>query len=225
MAIASQEARTQVNPAATPPLIEQEWFRRTPPLVWLIAFLLLIMPLIASNFVLFQIFGWAFILGMIALSLMFLAGYGGMVSLAQMTIAGSAGYMIAIFGDSGIDAISLNWPWWITIPIAIMIATLFGTLCGALAVRTEGIYTRDRRSLLLLHPPKLCRLQWLCGLQRRAPARNFRRELARGHRLLLSHAFLGDAQLSGRSLRLAITLRSRSSRHPGQSEAHGSPRL
>ena len=45
------------------------------------------MPLIASNFVLFQIFGWSFILGMIALSLMFLAGYGGMVSLAQMTIA------------------------------------------------------------------------------------------------------------------------------------------
>jgi branched-chain amino acid transport system permease protein len=58
-----------------------------------------------------------------------------------MTIAGCAGYMIAIFGDSGIDAISLNWPWWITIPIALIIATVFGTLCGALAVRTEGIYT------------------------------------------------------------------------------------
>ena len=99
------------------------------------------MPLIASNFVLYQIFGWSFILGMIALSLMFLAGYGGMVSLAQMTIAGCAGYMVAIFGDSAITAISLGWPWWITIPIALITATIFGTLCGALAVRTEGIYT------------------------------------------------------------------------------------
>ena len=34
-----------------------------------------------------QIFGWAYMLGTIALSLMFLAGYGGTVSLAQMTIA------------------------------------------------------------------------------------------------------------------------------------------
>lgn len=142
MATARDETQTQVPPAAgTPPLIEQEWFRRTHPMVWLVGFILLIMPLIASDFVLFQIFGWAFILGMIALSLMFLAGYGGMVSLAQMTIAGLAGYMVAIFGDSGIDAISLNWPWWINIPIALIIAAVFGTLCGALAVRTEGIYT------------------------------------------------------------------------------------
>ena len=35
---------------------------------------------------------------MIALSLMLLAGYGGMVCLAQMTVAGVAGYMVAIFG-------------------------------------------------------------------------------------------------------------------------------
>ena len=123
------------------PLIEQEWFRRIHPTVWLVAFMLLIMPLIAGDFILFQIFGWSFILGMIALSLMFLAGLGGMVSLAQMTIAGCAGYMLAIFGDSAITAISLGWPWWITLPIAILIATIFGTLCGALAVRTEGIYT------------------------------------------------------------------------------------
>ena len=33
---------------------------------------------------------------MIALSLMLLAGYGGMVSLAQITVAGAAGYVVAI---------------------------------------------------------------------------------------------------------------------------------
>ena len=64
---------------------------------------LLILPAFASNFVLIEIFGWAMILGMIALSLMFLAGYGGMVSLVQMTVAGCAGYMVAIFGTSADD--------------------------------------------------------------------------------------------------------------------------
>ncbi|MEL7302063.1 MAG: branched-chain amino acid ABC transporter permease [Pseudomonadota bacterium] len=106
-----------------------------------LAVILLIMPLFASDFVLFQIFGWTFILGMIALSLMFLAGYAGMVSLAQMSIAGLAGYMVAIFGESAISNISLGWPWYISIPIALAIAVLFATAIGWLAVRTEGIYT------------------------------------------------------------------------------------
>ncbi len=114
---------------------------RISPQVWAVGLLLLAMPAFASNFVLFQIFGWSFILGMIALSLMVLAGYGGMVSLAQMTVAGLAGYVVAILGSSGVTQISLGWPWWLHIPLAILIATLFGTLVGTLAVRTEGIYT------------------------------------------------------------------------------------
>jgi hypothetical protein len=78
---------------------------------------------------------------MIGLSLMFLAGYGGMVSLLQMTIAGVAGYMVAILGSSGTVTVSLGLAWWIVIPAAFLIAALFATVAGALAVRTEGIYT------------------------------------------------------------------------------------
>ena len=111
------------------------------PVLWLLALFLLVLPAFASNFVLIELFGWAMILGMIALSLMFLAGYGGMVSLVQMTVAGCAGYMVAIFGTSAVTDISLNWPWWLGIPVAILIAVIFGTLSGVLAVRTEGIYT------------------------------------------------------------------------------------
>lgn len=114
---------------------------RIPVQVWIVGFVLLIMPLVANNFWLFQVFGWTFILGMIALSLMFLGGYGGMVSLIQMTVAGVAGYMVAILGPSGMAQISLGLPWWVYIPAAILIAAAFGTLVGALAVRTEGIYT------------------------------------------------------------------------------------
>ncbi len=117
------------------------WIDRIPAAYWVVSILLLIMPVFASDFALFQIFGWTFILGMIALSLMFLAGYGGMVSLIQMTVAGLAGYMMAIFGESAITNISLGWPWFIAIPLALIIAVIFATLTGWLAVRTEGIYT------------------------------------------------------------------------------------
>ncbi len=109
--------------------------------VWLVAFLMLALPLFANSFILIDIFGRMLILGMIALSLMFLAGYGGMVSLVQMSVAAMAGYMFAIFGESAIDKISLGWAWWFALPIAIIIAIVFGTISGALAVRTEGIYT------------------------------------------------------------------------------------
>ncbi|MEM7530250.1 MAG: hypothetical protein AAF416_21795, partial [Pseudomonadota bacterium] len=108
---------------------------------WVLGVILLFMPAFASDFVIFQIMGWTFILGMIALSLMFLAGYGGMVSLIQMSVAALAGYMVAIFGDSAIETISQGWPWYVAIPLALAVAVLFGTVAGWLAVRTEGIYT------------------------------------------------------------------------------------
>jgi branched-chain amino acid transport system permease protein len=116
------------------------WISRHAAILLLGAFLL-ILPAIAGSFILDQIVAWALILGMIALSLMFLAGYGGMVSLAQMTVAGVSGYMITVFGASSLPAISLFWPWWVAAPIAIIIAVGFGTLAGALSARTEGIYT------------------------------------------------------------------------------------
>ncbi len=120
---------------------QKMWFERIPAQYWALGLVLLILPSFASNFVLFQIFGWTFILGMIALSLMLLAGLGGMVSLAQMTTAGIAGYMVAIFGTSAVDTISQGWPWFVTIPLALAVACLFATALGWLAVRTEGIYT------------------------------------------------------------------------------------
>lgn len=102
---------------------------------------LLVYPWVASPFFTFQIGGQALALGLIALSLTFLAGFGGMVSLAQMTIAGMAGYMVAIFGMSAATEISLGWPWWLSVVIALLVATLAGAVIGWLSVRTEGIYT------------------------------------------------------------------------------------
>lgn len=117
------------------------WERNIPASWWVVGVILLLVPAVAGGFALNQIFGWSFILGMIALSLMFLAGYGGMVSLVQMTVAGMAGYMVAIFGDSAITDISQGWPWYVAIPLALIVAVAFGAVTGWLAVRTEGIYT------------------------------------------------------------------------------------
>src|SRR5690349_14787191 len=135
-------ARLHTKPpasAARQPAIA--WTEFQNPAAWAVAVILLIMPLIANGFFLIEIFGTTLILGIIALSLMFLAGYGGMVSLMQLTVAGFAGYMVAVFGASSSANISLGWPWWLATPVAIALATAFGTLGGALAVRTEGIYT------------------------------------------------------------------------------------
>jgi branched-chain amino acid transport system permease protein len=102
---------------------------------------LLVYPAVASPFFTYQIGAQALGLGLIALSLTFLGGYGGMVSLAQATVAGVAGYMVAILGSSSLTAISLGWPWWLAVLVAVAVATVFGTLVGWLSVRTEGIYT------------------------------------------------------------------------------------
>lgn len=102
---------------------------------------LLLLPFIASPFFTFQVAAQALVLGLIALSLTFLAGYGGMISLAQMTVAGIAGYALAILGTSSSAEISLGWPWWAAVPFALLTATIAATLIGWLSVRTEGIYT------------------------------------------------------------------------------------
>jgi branched-chain amino acid transport system permease protein len=112
-------------------------------IIWHAALLavLLAYPWVATPFFTFQIGGQVLALGLIALSLTFLAGYGGMLSLAQMTVAGIAGYGVAIFGTSGTAEISLGWPWWLAVVLGITIATICATLIGWLSVRTAGIYT------------------------------------------------------------------------------------
>jgi len=102
---------------------------------------LVLYPFVASPFFTYQIGAQSLALGLIALSLTFLGGYGGMVSLAQMTVAGVAGYGIAIFGTSSFAAISLGWPWWLAVCFAVVVATVFAAAVGWLSVRTEGIYT------------------------------------------------------------------------------------
>jgi branched-chain amino acid transport system permease protein len=135
MALAESRARSASTAASQP-----TWLQNVNPAAVLVGVIVVIMPAIASSFVLTQIFGWSYMLGTIALSLMFLAGYGGMVSLAQMTIAGFAGYIVAILGVNGVPG-GIGWPWWLAVPAALILSMIVGAIIGALAVRTAGIYT------------------------------------------------------------------------------------
>jgi branched-chain amino acid transport system permease protein len=132
-------ARARLTRAAQPGTrlrIRPGWIAHAVLLVLLLAY-----PSAATPFFIFQIGGQALVLGIVALSLTFLSGYGGMLSLAQMTVAGIAGYCVAIFGLSGTPEISLGWPWPLVIVVAMVVAVACGTLIGWLSVRTEGIYT------------------------------------------------------------------------------------
>lgn len=107
----------------------------------ILAIALLAYPLVASDFFLTQIGAFSLIYGMLALSLMMLAGYGGMISLAQVTTAGVACYMVAIFGTNNTGVLGFGWPWWLTALVAILVAAVVSAMIGWISVRTTGIYT------------------------------------------------------------------------------------
>ena len=130
-----------VAPVAEAPSSPGTHWPKIAPRHLIVVFAAIAFPFVTSPFITFQVGAQSLVLGMIALSLSFLAGYGGMVSLAQMTVAGIAGYAMAVFGHSSSAEISLGWPWWLAVPIAVLIAMLASALIGWLSVRTEGIYT------------------------------------------------------------------------------------
>jgi branched-chain amino acid transport system permease protein len=101
---------------------------------------MLALPLVLPNFWLSGILGRSLVYGIVALSLTFLASYGGFISLAQTMIAGVAGYTVAILAPTAIPASSGAVSYWLAIPIAIAAAALVGAIVGLIAIRTRDIY-------------------------------------------------------------------------------------
>jgi branched-chain amino acid transport system permease protein len=96
-------------------------------------------PLYTSDFFLNVILTKALWLGVAAASLIFLAAYGGMVSLAQVGLLGIAGmtYANLVLADGGSAA---AWNPWLAVIGALLIATVAGFGFGWIAARSEGIY-------------------------------------------------------------------------------------
>ena len=69
-----------------------------------------------------------------AVSLNMILGYGGMVSFGHAVFFGIGGYAVGILSYHGV---SNGWIQW---PVAIVTATLWAALVGALSLRTRGLY-------------------------------------------------------------------------------------
>jgi branched-chain amino acid transport system permease protein len=80
-------------------------------------------------------------LGIAAASLIFLSAYGGMVSLAQVSIYGIAGFVLGNATTTGnTKGLNLGWNPWLGVVLGIALAVAIGLLFGALASRSVGIY-------------------------------------------------------------------------------------
>ena len=97
-------------------------------------------PLLFSAYTVDQLLTQVLIFGIVAMSLVFLASYGGMVSLAQTALFGIAGFVFGNMTTVDTKGLTLGYSPWVGILPAILIATAIGFVYGGLAARSTGIY-------------------------------------------------------------------------------------
>jgi branched-chain amino acid transport system permease protein len=74
------------------------------------------------------------ILGIAAMSLDLILGYGALVSFGHAAFLGIGGYAVGILASNGIDDALIQ------IPMALTASALFGLVTGAISLRTKGVY-------------------------------------------------------------------------------------
>ena len=94
----------------------------------------MVLPLIAPGYYV-QFVAKAMLMGMLALSLNLVVGFGGLVSMCHAAFFGLGGYMLGFMspGDAGASI-------WLSLPVALGVVALVALLIGALSLRTRGIY-------------------------------------------------------------------------------------
>jgi branched-chain amino acid transport system permease protein len=106
----------------------------------LVAVLLLLLALlpvycaVTGNYFLMSLFTRILILGMAAVSLNLIMGFGGMVSFGHAVYLGIGGYAVGILAKEGINSGFVQWP------LALLASGLFALGVGALCLRTRGVY-------------------------------------------------------------------------------------
>ncbi len=98
-------------------------------------------PVVFSTYWVSFVLTQTFFLGIAAASLIFLSAYGGMVSLAQVSIYGIAGFVLGnVVTNGNSKGLNLGWSPWLGVVMGIAVATAIGFVFGALANRSAGIY-------------------------------------------------------------------------------------
>ena len=98
-------------------------------------------PLLFDRYWISFVLTQTIILGIVAASLIFLSAYGGMVSLAQVSLYGIAGFVLGNAVTTGeTKGLNLGWDPWVGVVLGIAVATAIGLLFGAISSRATGIY-------------------------------------------------------------------------------------
>jgi branched-chain amino acid transport system permease protein len=106
----------------------------------LVAVLLVFLALVpvysalTGNTFLMSLFTRIIILGMAAVSLNLIMGFGGMVSFGHAAYLGIGGYVVGILAKEGINSGFVQWP------LALLVSGVFALAVGALSLRTRGVY-------------------------------------------------------------------------------------
>lgn len=107
----------------------------------LIVVLLLLVPNVTSAFFTNFVMTQTMFLGLAAATIVFLAKYGGMISLAQLLLFGVAGFMFGNAAlESGARGLNLGWHPWVAVVFALAVTTAVAFVLGAIASRTTGLY-------------------------------------------------------------------------------------
>jgi branched-chain amino acid transport system permease protein len=102
---------------------------------------LLLVPLVGSDFFVAFVMTRSVILGLAASTIVFLSAYVGMISLAQYLMFGIAGFMVGnAVGEAGSKGLTLGWNPWVGAVFALVITMVVALMLGALSARTSGVY-------------------------------------------------------------------------------------
>jgi branched-chain amino acid transport system permease protein len=110
------------------------WTLGTRGVLGLVLLVVALVPVLFTTFFTSQIGLSSLWLGIVAVSLTFLSGQGGMVSLAQTALFGVAGLIAAKL------SVEAGWNPWAAALVGILAATVVGLVFGALASGSQGIY-------------------------------------------------------------------------------------
>lgn len=134
---------TTAAPRAEATTRPRAWWRprrpRWPGIVLAVA--LLGAPILYTPYVTTEIVTRSLILGLAAATVAFLYSYAGVLSLAQVGVFGTAGFLYGNFVTHGeTKGLNLGWNPWLAFVVAVLLATAVAFLFGLVAARSAGIY-------------------------------------------------------------------------------------